>query len=168
MVRVRAATPGDSAAIRDVHLRAFPTAAEADLVDRLVADGDGVISLAAEDDTIVGHVLLSRMSVEADGRPLRALGLAPVAVVPERQGQGIGSALVKAALSAAREQHEEIVFLLGEPEYYGRFGFDVATAAPFHSPFAGPYFQALLLEDLPKPTTATGTAEYAPAFAELG
>ena len=163
---VRSATDADLGAIRTVHSQAFPTAAEADLVERLHADGDAAVSMVADDGGIVGHMLLSRMRVDADGRRIRALALAPVAVLPERQGQGIGSALVEASLAAAREQGAQIVFLLGEPEYYSRFGFDAATAAPFSSPYAGPYFQALLLDGLSLP--ASGTAEYAPAFAELG
>ena len=163
---VRSANKADLDAIRTVHSQAFPTAAEADLVERLHADGDAAVSMVADDGGIVGHMLLSRMRVDADGRRIRALALAPVAVLPERQGQGIGSALVEASLAAAREQGAQIVFLLGEPEYYSRFGFDAATAAPFSSPYAGPYFQALLLDGLSLP--ASGTAEHAPAFAELG
>ena len=163
---VRRATHADLGAIRTLHSQAFPTTAEADLVERLHADGDAAVSIVADDGGIVGHVLLSRMRVEADGHALRGLGLAPVAVLPERQGQGIGAALVEASLAAAREQGTQIVFLLGEPEYYSRFGFAASTAAPFSSPYAGPYFQALMLDGLPQP--ASGAAEYAPAFAALG
>ena len=162
---VRTATKGDEGAIRSVHLRAFPTAAEADLVERLAKDGAAVISIVAEDQSVVGHVLLSRMRAEADGRELSALGLAPVAVVPEWQGQGIGSALIEAAIRDARTAGEEILFVLGEPGYYRRFGFDAGIAKPFASPYAGSYFQALLLTDLPPPTR--GAADYPEAFGAL-
>ena len=167
MVTVRPARPGEADAIRQVHLRAFPTSAEADLVGRLESDGDTVISLVAIDGgELVGHLVLSRMSVVAGGRSWNALGLAPVAVVPERQGAGIGSRLIRAGIGEARSSGAEILFLLGEPEYYGRFGFSAEAARPFASPYAGPYFQALVLNE-ERASPASGTADYAPAFAAL-
>jgi len=165
-VRVRSSLATDSQAIRNLHLRAFPTSAEADLVDSLVADGDAVLSLIAEDDGIAGHVLLSRMRVVADHRQLDALGLGPISVVPERQREGIGSALIDAAVAEVRSTGTQMLFLLGEPRFYGRFGFTAAAAKPFESPYAGPYFQALALVDLP--SVRFGTAQYAPAFDALG
>jgi len=164
---VRSATPDDAEGIRNVHLKAFPTSLEADLVEQLGRDGDGAISLVACDrGDIVGHILLSRMRAEADGTPIDALGLGPVAVVPVRQGEGIGSKLIEAALAEARSLGAEIVFLVGEPEYYCRFGFAAEAAKPFASPYAGPYFQAKPLRNDSKPP-ASGRADYAPAFAEV-
>ena len=91
---IRPAEPADTGAIRRIHLSAFPTAIEADLVERLQLDRDLVISLVAErQGEAVGHIALSRMTVEADGRSYRALGLGPVAMVREMQGGGGGSAL---------------------------------------------------------------------------
>jgi putative acetyltransferase len=166
-VEIRPATAADWANIRDVHLRAFPTAAEAKLVERLIADGDAAVSIVADScRAIVGHVLMSRMNVHADGRALAALGLAPVAVVPDRQRQKIGSALVEAAVREASSAGAEILFVLGEPDYYGRFGFSAETAAPFASPYAGRHFQALALAGLTP--IRSGAAGYAPAFADLG
>ena len=153
-------------AIRRVHAAAFPTDLEASLVEQLIADGDAAISLAAEDDgEIVGHILFSRMEAQADGKSVDAFGLAPVAVLPERQGQGIGSELVEKGIAAARQAGADLIFVLGEPEYYGRFGFSAAAAAPFASPYAGPYFQALAINGMTLP--ASGSADYAPAFREL-
>lgn len=164
---VRPAEPRDSAAIRAVHLAAFPTPLEADLVEALERDGDAVVSLVQERrGEVAGHALLSRMSVSGDGRNCRALGLAPVAVLPGFQGSGIGGALIHGALAIARASGEELVFVLGEPDYYHRFGFAAETAAPFASPYAGPYFMALALNaGLALPTA--GSAAYAPAFAAL-
>ena len=167
MVTVRTATPADADAIREVHLAAFPTAAEADLVERLSESGDTLVSLVAADaDRIIGHVLFSRMEAEADDRTLAAMALAPVAVLPDHQAQGIGAALVHAGLRVAESRGADIVFVLGQPDYYRRFGFDTATAAPFLSPYAGPYFQALILRPGLKPAKQ-GRADYAPAFAAL-
>ena len=163
---VRPASPSDAAAIRAVHLAAFPTSAEAELVGMLERDGDAVVSLVAEQEgEIVGHALLSRMRASGDGRDYRALGLGPVAVAPGWQRRGIGSGLIEGALAIAEATREEIVFVLGEPEYYGRFGFAQATAAPFASPYAGPFLMALTLRGAQLPRA--GSAEYARAFAEL-
>ena len=156
--------PDDAEAIRAVLITAFPTSAEADLVEQLRLDGDIEIALVAVDDgRIVGHVVMSRMEVAGDGRSFRALGLAPVAVLPERHHAGIGSRLIREALAIARGNGEELVFVLGAPAYYSRFGFSTATAAPFASPFAGSYLMAQSLVDLDLPSQ--GRADYAPAFA---
>ncbi len=164
---VRPEVAKDVEGIRKVHIAAFPTAAEADLVERLRDDHDSEISLVAEQaGWIVGHVLLSRMQVGGDGVPIFALGLAPVAVLPEQQRTGIGSMLIRGALALAREAEEEMIFVLGDTDYYGRFGFSAAIAAPFASPYAGPYLMALALNDMVMP--ASGQAAYAPAFARLG
>jgi putative acetyltransferase len=166
-VEIRPAEASDAAAIRAVHLAAFPDATEADLVERLEQDGDVVLSLVAvEGNRIVGHVLTSRMTAEGDGRTFRAVGLAPVAVLPDRQTAGIGSRLIRDALERLRARGEELVFLVGEPGFYRRFGFTAETAAPFASPYAGRYFMALALGDVEIP--AVGRADYAQAFAGLG
>ena len=165
-VEIRVATAGESAAVRAVHVAAFPTAQEADLVERLERDGDAVLSLvAAEGEVIVGHILMSRMTADGDGRAYRAVGMAPVAILPDRQNEGIGGMLVRAAVGRMRDQSEELVFLVGEPDYYRRFGFAAATAAPFASGYSGPYFMALALNGAEPP--AAGRADYAPAFAGL-
>lgn len=161
---IRLANPEDRAAIRAVQLAAFPTAIEADLVDALTAAGDSTLSLVAEQDGhVVGHILCSRMNAVADGRPVRAVGLAPLVVHPDAQGRGIGGALIREALARSRADGEEMLFVLGEPEYYGRFGFSAELARPFASPYAGEYFMALRLVSDPSPSS--GCADYAAPFA---
>ena len=158
---VRAAESADYPAIRGILLAAFPGPDEADLVEQLRVDGDSAIELVAEDGgRIVGHILFSPVHA-----PFRALALAPVAVAPDRQGEGIGSALIEAGHAIAREQGWEAIFVVGEHEYYRRFGYDPALAAGFASPYAGGYFMALALHGaLP---TDTGDVRHAPAFASL-
>jgi putative acetyltransferase len=152
----------DRTAIRAVVTAAFGRESEADLVDWLREDGDNVISLVAEDgDAIVGHVLFSPMTA-----PFRALGLGPVAVMPERQRTGLGGALIRAGLEQARKAGWRGVFVLGDPVYYRRFGFTPDLAAGFSSPYAGPYLMAAALQGA-LPATA-GEIAYAPAFARLG
>lgn len=164
---VRPEAPEDSEGVRAVHLAAFPTAAEADLVARLHRDFDSEISLVAEQSgDIVGHVMLSRMAVAGGGRVWRALGLGPVAVLPGSQGGGVGSELIRASLAIAAALGEEVVFVLGEPDYYSRFGFSAEAAEPFDSPYAGPFLMALWLRtDVDPP--GSGSAAYAPAFGRL-
>ena len=123
-MKVREEIPADRAAIRALHLSAFPTEDEADLVDRLRDDGDIVFSLVSEvADCLTGHALFSRMTA-----PFRALGLGPVAVFPEWRAQGMAARLIETGLDLAAEARWEAVFVLGEPAYYTRFGFDAAQA----------------------------------------
>ncbi|GHB46103.1 N-acetyltransferase [Streptomyces viridiviolaceus] len=125
----RAETGADIPAIRDILRAAFPTPEEADLVDALRADPaawiDGLSLVAADaDERPVGHALLTRCHIGDSP----ALCLAPVAVRPELQRSGAGSAAVRAALSAAERMGERHVVVLGHPAYYPRFGFSRASA----------------------------------------
>ena len=160
-MKIRAETDSDRDAIRALHLCCFPTAGEADLVDRLREDGDAVVSLVAEvADCLTGHALFSRMAA-----PFPALGLAPVAVFPEWRGQGMAARLIEAGLAMAQADWDA-VFVLGEPAYYGRFGFDAAAAQGFRSPYAGPYFMVRALK--PQLPATSGRVNYPGAFAALG
>lgn len=152
----------DIEAIRNVVEAAFPTNSEAVLVNNLRADGDAIISLVAiEDDNIIGHILLSKMCA-----PIRALGLAPVAVLPQKQGQGIGGSLIKSAIEEARKDCWEAVFVLGNPNIYSKFGFSLDMAKGFNCAYSGPHFMAISLgNDL---SLHQGEVIYAPAFSRLG
>ncbi|MBR2173902.1 GNAT family N-acetyltransferase [Sphingopyxis sp.] len=172
-VGIRAATAADAETV-DTIIRAafagtdFGHQGEAELVRMIDADGDALVSLVAErDGAIVGHILFSRMDVEADGAALSGAGLAPVSVVPDLQGQGIGDALIRAGLDALREQGVAISFVLGHDAYYPRFGYSPDLAARFASPFAGPHFMAMML-DSDAAWPLGGRADYAPAFGRMG
>lgn len=148
--------------MRAVIEAAFGQPAEADLVDALRRDGDVEISLVAvEGEAVVGQVLLSKMTA-----PVRALGLAPVSVLPSHQGKGVGVRLIQESLTLAKNKGWEAVFLLGDPAYYSRFGFRTDIAEAFTSPYAGPYFMALeLVEGVL--AGKDGDVGYAGAFAAL-
>ena len=162
---VRVEAPADIAGIRAVHASAFPTTQEADLVDALRADGDLVLSLVADKDGgIAGHVAFSRMIAKNDADDFPAIALAPLAVTPDLQRWGIGTALIESGLRQLAEGDETLVFVVGAPAYYGRFGFSAALASGFSSPYAGPYFQ---LKPLADHAPATGSVHYASAFAKL-
>jgi putative acetyltransferase len=159
---VREETPKDISAVKLVHEAAFGQLAEAVLVDALRVSGDAVISLVAEDDgEIVGHVLFSKLPA-----PERCLALAPVSVVPSRQNQGIGSKLIREGLARAKKEGWKAVFVLGEPDYYQRFGFDPAKADKFETDYPKPYFMALELRT-DSLCDSVGKVTYAPSFQAL-
>ena len=81
---------------------------------------------------------------------MRALGLAPVAVHPSFQKQGIGSALIREGLDRAKKDRWRCVFVLGDPAYYGRFGFRVESAKGYSSLYSGRHFMALPFTDVAK------------------
>jgi len=158
---VRDETLSDRKAVYQVVSSAFGQSAEAELVERLREAGDSVVSLVAEEGgEIAGHVLLSRMEA-----PFPALALAPVSVIPAKWRSGIGSALIERAVDRARGEGWAAIFVLGDPSYYERFGFDREAAAGFTSPYAGPHFMVLRLT--PSLPATTGRLRHAPAFAAL-
>ncbi len=131
--------------IAQINTLAFGQPDEADLIERLRAEGDMMFELVAEDaDRLEGHILFSRLWA-GNGRLYAAL--APMAVRPDRQRAGLGSTLVRAGLESAREFGACGVLVLGHPAYYPRFGFSAETAAKVRAPYAGsPAFMALALE----------------------
>jgi putative acetyltransferase len=163
---VRAEREGDRAAVYALNVAAFGGTSEANLVDALRAQAQPLVSLVAEEDgKVVGHILFSPVVFES--RPfLRIMGLAPMAVAPERQRIGIGAALVRAGLRSCRALGVDAVVVLGHPGYYPRFGFAPSTQFGFKSEYDVPdeVFMALeLVQNCLK--GASGTARYHEAFA---
>ncbi|NEB79455.1 N-acetyltransferase [Streptomyces sp. SID14478] len=135
----RPESAADRAAVHRVNTAAFPTPDEANLVDALRADEDAWLTglsyvAEAPDGTVAAHALITRCTV--DGAP--AAALAPVAVLPQYQRTGAGSAVVRAVLQAARARGERLVLVLGHPEYYPRFGFGPASAYGIRPSFEVP------------------------------
>jgi putative acetyltransferase len=164
-VSVRMEMPADIEAIRSVHESAFSSLLEAELVDNLQAEGDAVLSLVAWcDGEIAGHILFSRLSA-LESRGLRASALGPLGVVPTKRGRGIASALVRNGISRLRADGEDLILVLGDPEFYARFGFSVEAARSFQTPYDGPHLQAMALSDAGH--LAQGVLRYASAFSML-
>jgi putative acetyltransferase len=169
MLLIRRERSEDIAAIRQVNEQGFGRPNEADLVDVLRARGKTVLSLvAAESDRIVGHIFFSPVTIESGDRTFLAVGLAPMAVLPERQRCGIGSRLVKAGLEVCRNAGYDCVVVLGHPEYYPRFGFVPAIRYGIRSKYEVPdaafmilVFREEVLRD------GAGIVKYQPEFHEL-
>jgi putative acetyltransferase len=143
---VRAETPQDLETIREVNRRAFGQEDEARLVDALRTGGYARLSLVAEEGgRIIGHILFSELPIVTQAGTLHGLALAPMAVLPARQRQGIGSHLVREGLRGCREAGRRVVVVVGHPDYYPRFGFSAQLAERLKAPISGPPFMALEL-----------------------
>ncbi len=170
-VVIRDVSANDVPAVDALLRGVFPREDEALLVMRLCGDGDMVLALVAEDEDSrdpIGMVAFSRMTVEANGKTVPAVALAPLAVAAEARGLGVAEALVRAGLDRLEAAGVVLCFALGEPDYYTRFGFDPALAEGYASPYAGPYLMAAALQGGLVPCGVRGEAAHAPAFARLG
>jgi putative acetyltransferase len=160
---IRTEGPGDVAAIRTITTAAFRDMAyssgtEAAIIDALRGAGALTLSLVAvEGGALVGHVAFSPVTI--DGRDLGWFGLGPVAVRPDRQGRGIGGALIREGLERLIARGAGGCVLLGEPEYYSRFGFE-ADAGLVLADMPAEYFQALSFG----PEIPEGMVRYHAAF----
>lgn len=167
-MEIRPEIPDDAAAVRRVNEAAFGRLDEADVVDRLRERGAGYLALVAVDgDAVVGHIAFSRVTLDPPRAGLRALGLAPMAVLPGRQRGGVGSALVREGLAACREAGADAVFVLGHPGYYPRFGFRPAASRGLVDAYGAPPEAFMVLELTPGALDGVrGTVRYDPALAE--
>lgn len=160
---IRPAIPRDFPAIRQIVRHAFNQDDEANLVERLRADGDALVELvSATDIALQGHILYSPLKIERDGEILSAAALAPVSVLPAFQRAGLGKALIEAGNAACADLGLSAIIVLGHPDYYPRFGFSAAAAESLQAPFSGPAFMALELR--PDALKAGGRLRYAPSF----
>jgi len=165
---IRSEEKKDWAAIHALNTAAFRSPAEADLVDALRRQAHPVISLLAEDSqTVVGHIMFS--PVVLPGYPeLRIMGLAPMAVLPQHQRRGIGSALVRAGLAECRKLGFGAVVVLGHPDYYPRFGFSPASRFGISCEYEAPEEAFMLVELEPGYLRiASGKVKYHASFSDL-
>ena len=165
MIQIREEQPADIAAIREVNLQAFGQAGEGSLVDVLRASGAVLLSLVAiEDDQVVGHIMYSPLQVGG----VTGAALAPMAVLPDHQGQGIGSQLVRAGTQRLEESGCPFIIVLGHPHYYPRFGFTPAGDRGITCQWEVPSEAFMLLVlDHEKMATVSGRAVYRPEFSAV-
>ena len=158
--------PEDAPGIRSLLEAAFPSSVEADLVDRLRASCPGQVSLVAlEAGRIVGHILFTPVVIEGGAEPIEGFGLAPMAVFPQYQRRGVGSALVRAGIERLRQTGCPFVVVVGHAEYYPRFGFVPASRRGVRCPWdqvPDEVFMILVL-DSAAPNLA-GRVRYHPEF----
>lgn len=147
MIVVRTESLEDHKSVRRVNELAFEQPNEADLVDALRANARPYVSLVAVvDELVVGHIFFSPVSIESENSAFTAMGLAPMAVLPEYQNQGIGSQLVREGLKECERLGEDIVVVLGHPNYYPRFGFAPASLKGLRSEYDVPDEVFMVLE----------------------
>jgi putative acetyltransferase len=177
MVTIRQEQPEDIAGVRAINEVAFAPhtrlekevgqSAEAGIVDSIRSACADVVSLVAVDPgRIVGHIFFSPVFVSTAGGVVQGMGLAPMAVLPERQRQGIGSLLVQAGIDAMRKRGCPFVIVLGHPEYYPRFGFVPASQHGLSCQWDGVPDEAFLVLVLDEDTmsTVSGVARYRDEF----
>jgi putative acetyltransferase len=144
---VRPEKPEDLSEIRKIIELAFGQAAEADLVDALRRNGKAFLSLVAErEGAVIGHILFSAVNFETTEKQVSGQGLAPMAVLPEAQNQGVGSALVNEGLERCRRAGVAYVVVLGHPSYYPRFGFQPASRFGIRSEYEAADEAFMLIE----------------------
>ena len=169
MLQIKQETMEDIQEVHNVNAKAFGREAEAVLVDKMREHGVLTISLVAvNDDAIVGHIAFSPVEITSEKTSLNGLTIAPVAVLPSYQNRGIGSILVRDGLDECRNQGHEIVFLVGHPEYYPRFGFVPARAKGFECEYEAPD-EAWMVIELKEGALAgkQGKVTFQPEFKEV-
>ena len=165
-MNVRFEQPGDIEKIRIVHLEAFETEAEANLVNSLRNSGIELISLVAEEDKkVIGHILFSPVTIDGD---IKIMGLAPMAVLPVWQRKGVGAQLMNMGLKKCQKAGYGLVVLLGHPDYYPRFGFMPSVNFGIKSEYDVPP-EVFMVKELKKGALKgiTGTVKYHQVFNKL-
>jgi len=174
MMSIRPTDPGDAAAIRDLTVAAFSASefghsGEADLVERLTKSPRKHASwVVIIEGQIVGHILFTPVVIRSDDARLQGMGLAPMSVLPSRQRQGVGGALVRYGLRALLADGCPFVVVLGHPEYYPRFGFERAAGFGVTHGFEGIPQEVFFLATNPEGTESLkpGRLFYDSAFGE--
>lgn len=169
MLTVRTETPEDHESVRRVNELAFGRRNEADLVDALRVNARPYISLVAVvDEQVMGHIFFSLVSVESEAGAFNAIGLGPLAVLPEHQNKGIGSRLARAGLKECARLGEDIVVVLGHPNYYPRFGFVPASSKGLRSEYDVPD-DVFMITELTEGALAGrgGLVKYRPEFSKV-
>ena len=168
-ITLREETHADIPAVRSLLAAAFEGSAEAELVDALRNRGAATLSLVAcRESQVVGHLLFSEVTIQLESSAVSALGLGPMAVLPQFQRQGIGSSLLRWGLELCVERGFQIVVVLGHPGYYPRFGFLPARNFGIRCQFDAPEEAFMVLELVPGALSGvSGEARYQPEFSRF-
>jgi putative acetyltransferase len=166
MITIRAEGEGDIHAIRRINESAFAGTLEADLIDRLQARHKLLVSLVAEQGSqLLGHIAFTPLTLGTHRSPCAGAGLGPMAVVPARQRQGVGSLLVRSGLGQCRLIGIQWVVVVGHPSYYPRFGFVPASRFGIRCAYEVPDEAFMATElDVGALRGVSGTVHYEPEF----
>ena len=169
MIVVRSERTEDHESVRRINELAFEQPNEADLVDALRANARPYISLVAVvDEQVVGHIFFSPVCIQSESSVFTAMGLAPMAVLPEYQNQGIGSQLVREGLKECQRIGHYIVVVLGHANYYPRFGFAPASLKGLRSEYDVPDEVFMVTELVPGALEGRrGLVKYHPEFGKV-
>ncbi len=144
---IRPEKTADIARIREININAFGEKTEADLVDALRKSGIPLISLVAEEDnSAIGHIVFSPVTIDNGCSGISVAGLAPMSVLPEFQRKGVGSMLVREGLKQCKQAGYAAVVVLGHPEYYPRFGFVPSVTYNIKSDYDVPENAFMIME----------------------
>ncbi len=162
-IEIRNEETKDIEQVREIVCLAFPTEAESKLVDALRTNGKAIISLVAvSDKQVLGHILFSPVTTSPPNEA-KGIGLAPVAVRPDVQSQGIGSQLIREGLRRCKELGYDYCVVLGNPNYYPRFGFERASQYGIQNEYGVDH--EFMVIHFSERCTVQGMAKYAPEFA---
>lgn len=168
MIQIRNVRPEDRAQVRKINELAFETPAEANIVETIHRSCTNILSLVAATDNgmPVGHAFFSPAVIESGETKIEGMGLAPVAVLPGRQKEGIGSQLIREGLRILRDNGCFFVIVLGHPDYYPRFGFKTASDYGISSEWPGVPDNAFMIHllDTPASNLISGVAKYREEF----
>lgn len=165
--QIRDEKPGDAEAVRHVNDAAFGQPIEGRIVDAIRLCGHRTISLVAlSEGLVIGHLLLSPVSIRGSAKTVTGMGLGPMSVLPDYQNQGAGSVLVEEAVNRAKKMSVPFIVVLGHPEYYPRFGFKPASRRGIVCKWENVPDDAFMILVLDEPAMEgiSGQAEYLEEF----
>jgi putative acetyltransferase len=169
MIKVREEIVEDYKAVREINDNAFGQPEEGHIVDKIREACDEIISLVAvEDENVVGHIFFSPAEINHQGKTIKGMGLAPMAVHTEYQNKGTGSLLVNEGIKKVKETSCPFVIVLGHDKYYPRFGFEIASIYGIKPQWEGVPDEAFMIMILDKEIMAgiSGVATYRKEFDE--
>ncbi|MHC1747712.1 MAG: GNAT family N-acetyltransferase [Cellulosilyticaceae bacterium] len=170
MIFIREEHNNDILEIEKVHQLAFKADGEANLVNSLRKTNFYIPTLslvATQEGSIVGHVLFTRIVIKDGNHTFPAIALAPLGVTPEHQRKGIGTQLVKAGVEKCKYMGHKLVVVLGDPKYYSRFGFELASNYEITPPVGFPEEAFMLCKLTDEDLNITGTVQYPSQFFNL-
>ncbi len=163
MITIRVENKDDLITIKEINNKAFGQPEEGNIIDKIRASGSQILSLVAEiDQKIVGHIFYSEAEIEHDNERIIGMGLAPMAVLPEYQKQGVGKKLINESISILKKKPIAFIIVLGHEDYYPKFGFDKASKYGISCQWDGVPDEAfmIMILDKEKMENVHGVARY--------